>query len=107
GLDLLLPEPFDVEGIARNEMPKPLLRLRWADEPSGAAPHCIWLTGARVHLAHGMAAADRARRWKHEGLGPLWPLLFHDADDLRDDVSGTLHDDRIADAHVLALDLVL
>src|SRR5690606_16192720 len=67
GFDLLLPEPFDVEGIARNEMPKPLLRLRRADEASGAAPHGIRLTGARVYLAHGMATADRAPRRKYEG----------------------------------------
>ena len=31
----------------------------------------------------------------------------HDPDDLRDHVAGALHDDRIADPHVLAADLVL
>ena len=41
------------------------------------------------------------------GLGALRPLVGDDADDLRDDVAGALHDHRVADAHVLARDLVL
>ena len=40
-------------------------------------------------------------------MAPLRPLVGDDADDLRNDVAGALHDDRVADAHVLALDLVL
>ena len=38
---------------------------------------------------------------------PCRPLLLDDLDDLRNDVAGALHDDGVADAHILARDLVL
>ena len=65
------------------------------------------LAGLLVDLAHGVAAAGRADLGKLVGLGALGPLVEHDADDLRDDVAGALHDHRVADADVLARDLVL
>src|SRR5947209_8537889 len=40
-LDLLVAEPFDVEGVARAEMLQPLDRLRLADQSAGAAAHDI------------------------------------------------------------------
>ena len=107
GLHLLLAQPFDVEGIARDEMPEPLDRLRRADKAAGAAAHRVLLAGARIDLAHGMAAADRADVRKLVGLGALRPLLQHDAEHLRDDIAGALDDHGVADAHVLARDLVL
>ncbi|MNT16590.1 hypothetical protein D3C72_1517020 [compost metagenome] len=42
-----------------------------------------------------------------EGNGVGGAQVFDHADDLRDDVAGALQDDRVADAHVLAGDLVL
>ena len=65
------------------------------------------LAGLLVHLAHGVAAAGRADVRELVGLGALRPLVEHDAHDLRDDVAGAPHDDRVADADVLAGDLVL
>ena len=44
---------------------------------------------------------------EHVGLCAARPLVEHDFENLRDDVAGALHDDRVADAHVLARDLVL
>ena len=37
----------------------------------------------------------------------LRAAIEHDRDDLRDHITGALHDDGVADADVLALDLVL
>ena len=107
GLDLLLAQPLDVEGVARDEMLQALDPLRRADEAAGAAAHHVDLAGLLVDLAHGVAAAGRAAVGKLVGLGALRALLRHDADDLRDDVAGALHDHGVADAHVLARDLVL
>ena len=60
-LDALGAEPFDVEGVARNEMAQPFDRLRRADEPAGAATNHVLLAGARIDLAHRMASAGRAK----------------------------------------------
>ena len=60
-----------------------------------------------IHLAHGMAAAGGAHGGKAESFRALGPLAFNHAENLRDDVAGTLDDHRVADAHVLARDLVL
>ena len=58
-------------------------------------------------------AADRANelivavRRKGEFLPLSMCVVDDDVDDLRDHVAGALHDDRVADPHVLALDFVL
>src|SRR6185312_9265515 len=109
--EVLVAQPLDIEGVARHEMTQPLDHLRRADQPAGAAP------GRLALLAHGEAAADRAA-WLAVAaardlgrqvirLAALRPALEHHRDDLRDDVAGTLHDDRVALADVLARDLVL
>src|SRR3954454_10934920 len=95
-VDALRPESLDVEGVARYEMLQPLARLRRADEPAGAAAHRVFLAGARVELAHRMAAAGRADRRELVGPRVRRALLEHDLEDLRDDVAGALHHDRIA-----------
>ena len=82
-------------------MAKPLDLLRGADEPAGAAAHRL------AFLAHRVAAADRAFVGKCIGLGGLRALLQHHAQNLRDDVARALDGDGVADAHVLARDLVL
>ena len=106
-LDLLLAQALDVEGVARDEVLEPLLGLRRADEAAGAAAHDIGAAGRLVGLAHGVAAAGRADLRHLEGLGALGPLVEDDAHHLRDDVAGAAHDHRVADADVLAGDLVL
>ena len=45
-------------------------------------------------------------RGELEFVSPPGPLLRHIAQDLRDDVAGTLHDHHVAGAHVQPLDLV-
>ena len=106
-LDLLLAQPLDVEGVARHEMLEALLGLGRADEPAGAAAHHVGAAGALVDLAHGVAAAGGADVGHLVGLGALRPLVQDDAHHLRDDVAGAAHDHRVADADVLARDLVL
>ena len=54
-----------------------------------------------------MALANRAGLGKNKRSGLRRPFLKHRAQDLRDDVARALHDDRIADADILARDLVL
>src|SRR5690606_14695638 len=96
-LDLLLAQPFYVEGVARDEMADALDRLRGADKAAVAAAHRLAL------LAHRMAAAGGANVRKHirDGIGRA--LLGHDVENLRDDVAGALHQHRVADADVPAL----
>ncbi len=100
-------QPFNVEGIAADEIAQPLHRLGIADQPAGAAPVDIHLAGLLIHFAHGMTAADRTLVGKLVGLGISGPLFRDDAHDLRDHVAGALDHHRIADANVLARDLVL
>ncbi len=54
-----------------------------------------------------MAAARGAAVGELVGLCVVGPLLANDADDLRDDITGAAQDHEIADADILALDLVL
>ena len=101
GFDVLVAQAFDVEGAARDEMAQPLHRLGRADEAAGAAAHHL------AFLAHGVGAADRAFVGELVfGAAALAVGVDH-ADDLRDHVAGALHDHLVADAHVLARDLVL
>src|SRR5690606_14859695 len=107
GLDLLLAQPLDVEGVARDEISKPYPRLCVTDEPSRAAPHRVHFSGPLIDLAYRMASANRAFGGKLVGLRAFRAPLRYNANDLRDDVSRPLDDDGVTDAHVLALDLVL
>ena len=107
GFDVLLAQTLDVEGVARDEMLEALDPLRRADQPAGAAPDRILLAGIGIDLARGVAAAGRADVGKLESFRALRPLLLNHAENLRNDVAGALHDHRVADADVLARDLVL
>ena len=90
------------------EMLQPLDRLRRADERAGAAAHDVGLAGLLVDLAQRRRTADRADVGKHVGRR-FRRALFESThlQNLRDDVAGALHAHRVADAHVLARDLVL
>jgi len=94
-------EPFDVEAVARDEMPEPLDGLCRTDQPTGAAPRHL------ARLAHREAAADRTVVGKQVRLRILRPAVEHDRDDLGDHVAGALDHDGVADADILARDLVL
>ena len=67
-LDLLVAQAFDVEGEARGKMLQALHHLGAADEAAGAAAHHVLLAGARIDLAHRVAAAHRADRREYVGL---------------------------------------
>ena len=106
-LDQLFAQSLDVEGVARREMLEALDRLRRTDERAGAAAHDVRFAGLLVDLAQSRRAADRAGLGEDIGLRVRRPLVEHDREHLRDDVAGALHHHRVADAHVLARDLVL
>ena len=99
--DGLLAEPVDVERRARDEMDQPLDALRLADQAAGAAPHRL------AGRAHRVAAAHRADLGVHVRLRILRPPFGYHGNDLRDHVAGALQHDGVADADVLAGDLVL
>ena len=101
GLDVLGSEPLDIERVAGDEMLQPLDRLGRADQAAGAAPR------DHARLAHREAAAHRAMIRELVRLRVGRAALGDHADNLRDHVAGALHDDGVADAHVLARDLVL
>ena len=84
-----------------------LLHLRRTDEAARTAANNVGRAPVLVGFAHRMAAAHRTDGRELEGLCRFRPLLENNFDDLRDDVAGALHDDGIADADVLARDLVL
>ena len=106
-LNILFAHALDVERVARYKMFEAFNALRRTNEPAGAAAHHINLARLFVRLAHGVAITDRASRGKTIRLGTLGPLAGDNADDLRDHIACPLHDHGIADAHVLAIDLVL
>src|SRR5204863_5688200 len=87
------------------EMQDGLLALRAAEQAAAATPVDLAFTALDV------AAADRALAFQPlvqvESLRVAWPLVGHHADHLRNHVAGAPHDHRVADAHVLAVDLVL
>ena len=105
--DMLLAEPLDIEGVARHEVLQALDPLRRADQSAGAAPDGILLAGIRVDLACGVTAAGWADIGKDESLRALRPLFWNPSENLRDDIAGALHDHGIADADILARNLVL
>ena len=84
-----------------------LFCLCGADEPAGAAAHDVGASRSLVDLAHRSAAAGWADLRELVRLGALGPLVEVDAHHLRDHVAGAAHDHGVADADVLARDLVL
>ncbi len=94
-------QPLDVESGARGEVDQPLLDLRAAGEPAGAAPHRL------ARIAHGGAAANRAMVGKDVGQGFRRSALRHRSQDLRNDVARALQHHGVANANILAGDFVL
>src|SRR5581483_2719069 len=102
-LDLLLAEPVDVEGAARDEELQVLDLLERAGEFAGAAGTSAFLAGRRS-FAHDVGV-QVARAFLREliGLGRLRALVDDDIHHLRDDVARALDDDRVADTDIAAL----
>ena len=99
-IDQLLAEAFDVERAAAREVAQVVLELCGAIE----------IRAARHGLAfetHARRRADGAARGEAEALRPAPTPRGDHRDDLRNHVAGALHEHAVADAHVLALDLVL
>ncbi len=106
-LQLLLAQALDVEGAAGDEVLEMLDALERAGELAGAAAHHGFGARRRWSPAPGAWPGGTGRSvGKDEGLGAGRPLLQHHRDDLRDHVAGALDDDGVADAQVLAGDLV-
>ena len=82
-------------------MAQPLGQLGRADQPAGAAADGLPLG------TNGERAALRAVIGEDEWLGRFRPPGQHDLDHLRDHVARPLDHHRVADADVLALDIVL
>src|SRR5579885_1493314 len=80
--------------------------LRRAEEPACAAADSLASPGLRIGFTHGSRAADRALVRKNIRFCVLWPLFQYRPKDLRNDISRALHPDRIANADVLAGDLI-
>ena len=94
------PESLDVHRATRREMEQQLATLRGTQRVE-AAPHHLSL------LADELRVARRAVLGHLPRLGALRALLEDDPDDLGDDVAGLVQQHGVADAHVLACDLVL
>ena len=101
GGQLFLAQTFDVEGAAGDKMLEPFDQLGGADQPAGAA------TANLALRPHGLRTADRAVGREDVGEGVGGAFVGDHRDDLGDDVAGALQDHGVADAHVLARDLVL
>ena len=98
--NLLFAQPFNVECRAGNKMNEPLLCLRAANQPAGAAPRRFPL------FAHCRATAHGAMIRKCICLCAALTPGVHSTHDLRNHVARALHDDRVADTHILARDLI-
>src|ERR1700737_2517353 len=101
--DLLLAQPFDVEGAARGEQFQVLDLLVGTGKLAGAAGASALLAGCGF-LAHHIGM-QRARTFLRKVIRPSipGPLVEHHVHHLRNDVAGALDDDGIADADIAAL----
>ena len=104
--DLLVAEPLDIHGETRAEMLEPLDSLRRADETAGAAAHHVFFSLV-VHLAHRRRAAGGTGVRELVGVRAMRPLVEQDFHHLRDHVARALDHDGVADANILARNLVL
>ena len=106
-LNDLLANALDVEGAARHEVAQALDPLGRADEAASAAPDRIELAGRSSGLSSRNAWLPQTGQTSGKTKGLALFELRKDAQDLRDDVAGALDHHRVADADVLAGDLVL
>ena len=104
--ELLVAQTLDVEGAAGDEVLEVLDLLKGTGELPAASPHDRLRAGGGCFLGHrglqhtGTDGREVVRR------GVCGTLLQHHADDLGDHVARALDDHRVADAHVLAGDLL-
>jgi hypothetical protein len=100
-VDQLFAEAFDIHRAASGEMQQRLLALR-RTEQAARAPRDRF-----VGQPLDRRAAFGALRRQDELPGARLARARHDANDFGDHVAGAPHDDRVADAHILAPHFVL
>src|SRR5437870_2139807 len=95
--DGLVPQPFDIERAAADEMAQPFLPLRRTDQPAGAADIDLAFLGQRFRIAF--------RAMGREGPGVAEFVASQILDDLRDDIARALEHDTVARPHAEPRDL--
>jgi hypothetical protein len=103
-VDQLVAQALDVHRAPAGKMQQCLLALRRAEQPAGTARHRLVLATHHVRAAH---RAGGKLVQQHEARRLAAAALQHRRDDFGDHVAGAAHDHPVADAHVLAVDLVL
>ncbi len=98
----LVAQALDVERTAPGDVEDPLAHLRGTEPVVGAAAVLVALL-----LLHQRGATGGAVARSDPGREALGAQREHRAEDLGDHVAGLAQDDRVAGAHVLALDLVV
>ena len=96
----LVAEAFDIHGQTAREVQDRTHALRRAIKTGGAAVRRFAL------LADDLRTAFRAAVRYMPQARAFRALVLDDTDDFGNDVAGTAHDDGVADAHVLAPQLV-
>ena len=100
-VDNLVTQPFDVERAPAGKVQQRLLALCAAHESAGAACHRLALLAIHMRRAH------RAAHRHLEYLRVTRTAVGNDRDHLGNHVAGTPDDDGVANANVLAANLVL
>ena len=100
-VDELVTQSLDLDGPALGEVQDGLLALGAAIQAAGAP--CVGL----ARLAHRRAAAHGANRGHREHRGARRTPLGQHADHLGDHITGSAHDHRVANPHILAPGFVL
>ncbi len=104
----LSPSPSMSKALREQKCLSPSTACAGADELAGAAAHDVGDSPVFSSISRSAAEPQTGQVFgKLVGFGAWRALVEHDLDDLRDDVAGPLHHDRVADPHVLAGDLVL
>ena len=98
--DVLAAQPFDVEGIARDEMLQAFVRLGRTHQAAGAARRSF------VFFPHRMAAAHRARGGKFKTRTVGMMAVVDHFDDLRNNVARALDAHMVADPDVLFQNII-
>mgnify|MGYP000125443486 CR=1 FL=1 len=103
-IDQLVAQSFDVHRTSAGEVQQGLLALRRAEQPAGAARHRLVLAAHHVRAAHRTGGEPVEQ---HETRQFAAAALQDRRHHLGDHVACTAHDHPVADAHVLAVELVL
>src|SRR6185295_6513754 len=102
-LALFFVKTFDIERVSRNEMAKPLYRLRGANESAGTAADGVRLFGVEINFTYRMTATSRTNLRKLVRFGILRPLIEDDIQYFRNDVACPLNPDCVADTNIHAV----